>query len=113
MDSERMDITIDRKKDLNELMKNMCSPDSSRFWREIRRSKEENIRFIILCEHGGQYKSIKDVARFWSKYSRVTGRQLMDKMYKAHISYGVEFLFCDKRQTGKRIVELLRGDGKR
>jgi len=113
MDSERMDITIDRKKDLNELMTNMCSPDSSRFWREIRRSKEENIRFIILCEHGGQYKSIKDVARFRSKYSRVTGRQLMDKMYKAHISYGVEFLFCDKRQTGKRIVELLRGDGKR
>ena len=113
MDSERMDITIDRKKNLDELLKNMCSPDSSRFWREIRRSKEEHIHFIILCEHGGQYKSIKDVAKFRSKYSRVTGRQLMDKMYKAHISYGVEFLFCDKRQTGKRIVELLRGNEKR
>ena len=107
MESTRMDITVDRKKDLNELLGNMCSPDSSRFWREIRRAREEHLKFFILCEHGGQYKSIKDVVNFRSRYSKVTGKQLMEKMYKAHISYGVEFLFCDKRNTGKRIVEIL------
>ena len=107
MESTRMDITVDRKKDLNELLGNMCSPDSSRFWKEIRRAREEHLKFFILCEHGGQYKSIKDVVNFRSKYSKVTGKQLMEKMYKAHISYGVEFLFCDKRSTGKRIVEIL------
>lgn len=53
MDSERMDITIDRKQNLGELLKNMCSPDKSRFWREIRRSQKEGIRFLVLCEHGG------------------------------------------------------------
>lgn len=111
MDSEKMDITVDRKQDLGELLKNMCSQDKSRFWREIRRAAKEGIRFIILCEHGGSYKEIKDVARYKDRYSKVTGRELMDRMYKAHIAYGVEFLFCDKRNTGKRIVELLGCDG--
>lgn len=109
MDSERMDITIDRKQNLGELLRNMCSPDKSRFWREIRRSQKEGIKFIILCEHGGQYKCIKDVAAYRDKYSRVSGKELMERMYAAHIAYGVEFLFCDKRSTGKRILELLGG----
>lgn len=107
MDSERMDITIDRKRNLGELLTNLCSKDDSRFWREVRRSKEQKIKMIILCEHGGKIKSIRDVASWKSKYSRVTGKQLMEEIYKVHIAYGVEFLFCDKRSTGKRILELL------
>lgn len=105
--SERMDTTIDRKRNLGELLKNMCSPDKSRFWREIRRSQKEGIRFIILCEHGGRYKTIQDVAGYKDRYSKVSGRELMNRMYAAHIAYGVEFLFCDKRSTGRKIVELL------
>ena len=107
MASEKMDITIDRKKNLGELLKNMCSSDKSRFWREIRRSQKEGIKFIILCEHSGRYKTIKDVAEYKDKYSKVSGRELMNRMYAAHIAYGVEFLFCDKRSTGRKIVELL------
>lgn len=110
MDSERMDITIDRKRNLGELLTNLCSKDDSRFWREVRRSKEQKIKMIVLCEHGGKIKSIRDVASWKSKYSRVTGKQLMEEIYKVHIAYGVEFLFCDKRSTGKRILELLGHD---
>lgn len=109
MESEKMDITIDRKQNLGELLHNMCSQDKNRFWREIRRANEEGIKFIILCEHGGNYKDIKDVAGYKDKYSKVSGRELMNRMYKAQISYGVEFLFCDKRSTGRRIAELLVG----
>lgn len=111
MDSEKMDVTVDRKQDLGELLHNMCSSDKSRFWREIRRSKEEGIKFIILCEHGGQYKTIRDVANYKSQYSRISGRELMERMYAAHIAYGVEFLFCDKRSTGRRIAEILGKGG--
>lgn len=107
MDSERMDITIDRKQDLGELLHNMCSRDKRRFWDEIRRAHEAGIRFIILCEHGGNYKDIKDVAGYRDRHSRVPGRALMDQMYRAQIAYGVEFRFCDKRSTGRRIAELL------
>lgn len=107
MDSEKMDITIDRKQNLGELIHNMCSHDKIRFWDEIRRAHEAGIRFIILCEHGGSYKDIKDVAGYKDKHSKVPGRALMNQMYRAQIAYGVELLFCDKRSTGRRIVELL------
>lgn len=113
MDSDRMTITIDRKKDLVELTRNLCSNDQGRFWREIRRSKAEGIQMIVLCEHGGKIKSIKDVASWKNPYSKVSGRSLMNEIYRVHIAYGVEFLFCDKRSTGRRILELLGYDGRR
>lgn len=113
MDSEKKTITVDRKKDLIELTQNLCSSDQSRFWREIRRSKADGIKMIVLCEHGGKIHSIKDVAAWKNPYSKVSGRSLMNEMYRAHIAYGVEFLFCDKRSTGRRILELLKYDGRR
>lgn len=106
-------ISIDRKRNLAELSKNlMNAKDHSRFWKEVRRAKESGMRLVVLCEHGGGVKSIKDVAKWRDKYSGVSGRALMDEIYRVHISYGVEFLFCDKRTTGRRIVEILTGGAK-
>lgn len=110
LNTENIMVRVERKRSIHELLTNMCSQDKSRFWREIRRSQEEGIKFYILCEHGGQYKSIKDVANYMDKYSRVSGRELMERMYAAHIAYGVEFIFCDKRSTGRKILELLKYD---
>lgn len=99
---------IDTKKNLSELATNLMNrADKARFWREVRRSRETGIKLIILCEHGGKIKTIKDVATWQSKYSPVSGRALMEAIYRCSISYGVEFIFCDKRCTGKKIVELL------
>ena len=101
-------ISVDRKRNLAELSHNLMNPkDHSRFWREIRRSREQGVKLYILCEHGGKIKSIKDVVQWNDKYSGVIGRRLMDEVYRVHISYGVEFLFCSKRSTGRRIIEIL------
>ena len=101
-------IAVDRKQNLDELARNLMNrADHSRFWKEVRRAKEQNIKLIVLCEHGGKIKSIKDVAEWRSKYSPVSGRALMDEIYRVHIAYGVEFIFCDKRCTGQKILELL------
>ena len=101
-------ISIDRKKNLDELAKNLMNKkDHSRFWKEVRRAKENKTKLVILCEHGGKIKDIKSVAQWKSKYSPVNGRQLMEEIYKVHIAYGIDFLFCSKRSTGKRIIELL------
>ena len=107
-------LVVDRKQNLDELARNLMNrSDHARFWKEVRRAKERSTKLIVLCEHGGQIKNIKSVAGWHSKYSPVSGRALMDEIYRVHIAYGVEFLFCDKRSTGKRILELLgEGNGK-
>lgn len=104
-------ISVDRKRNLQELSKNlMNAKDHSRFWKEVRRAREQGIKLYILCEHGGKIKSIQDVSKWHDKYSGVDGRHLMDEIYRVHISYGVEFLFCDKRCTARKIIEILKFD---
>lgn len=107
---EGMDgFAIDRKQNLSELSTNLMNrKDHARFWKEVRRAKEAGMRMVVLCEHGGKIRSVQDVAGWQNPYSGVSGRALMDEIYRVHIAYGVEFLFCDKRSTGKRIVSLLR-----
>lgn len=101
-------IVIDRKQNLDELSRNLLNAkDKSRFWKEVRRAHAAKVKMIVLCEHGGQIKTIPDVASWHSKYSPVSGRSLMERIYDCHIAYGVDFLFCDKRSTGRRILELL------
>lgn len=102
-------ISIDRKQSLDELAANLMTKDHTRFWNEIRRAKENGIKLIVLCEHGGKVKSLPDVAKWNSRYSKIKGVDLMKELYRIHISYGVEILFCSKRSTGKKIVELLGG----
>ena len=101
-------ISVDRKRNLQELSKNlMNAKDHSRFWKEVRRAREQKIKLFVLVEHGGQIKSIEDVANWQDKYSGVNGRSLANEIYRVHIAYGVEFLFCDKRSTARRIIEIL------
>lgn len=112
MDDTNPNLVIDRKQNLDELCGNLFSPDKSRFWREVRRSKKEHLRLIFLVEHGGKIKTLRDVPQWKSRYSRITGYQLYNEICRCHIAYGVEFWFCDKRNTGKRIVEILASRGR-
>lgn len=109
--SENPSIVIDRKQSLSELCTNLGS-DKRRFMNEIRLAKDMGVKLTILCEHGGAIHELKDVANWHNpmleKYPHaITGRELLDRMYRVHIAYGVDFLFCDKRSTGRRIAELL------
>lgn len=102
---------VDRKFSLSELATNLTN-DSGRFMREVRLAKELGIHLIVLCEQGGWIKSIKDVAQWRNPMQgkipyAISGKDLMERIYRVHIAYNVDFLFCDKRSTGKRIVELL------
>lgn len=104
-------VVVDRKKDLSELCTNLGT-DKRRFMDEIRLAKQLGVKLTILCEHGGNIHELRDVANWHNpmleKYpNAITGRELMERMYRVHIAYGVDFLFCDKRSTGRRIAELL------
>lgn len=104
-------VCIDTKKDLQELVQDICQ-QHDRFRNELIRAQEAGIQLVILCEHGGQIKCLEDVY-FWSNPRKKTYPKAMDgwKLFKTlntmKDKYGVRFEFCDKRQTGKRIVEIL------
>ena len=103
-------VSVDRKRTLEELSANLLNPqDKKRFMREVKRAREAGIQLVVLCEHGGKIKSIQDVALWESAYSPVKGRALVNAMHRLAVSYGVRFEFCQKRSTGKRIVEILEG----
>ena len=106
-------ISIDRKASIDELASNLLNrEDKSRFMREVRRAKESGLHLVVLIE-SNKYHQIADLASWKSKYSGISGRSLMDAIYKTHISYGVEFLFCPKISTGRRILEILSMEDKK
>lgn len=102
---------VDRKKDLNELCGNVCQ-QHERFRAELARAQEMGIKITILCEHGGNIRSLEDVY-FWQNPRRKKSPKSMngDRLFKVLSTmkrkYDVDFQFCDKRQTGRKIVEIL------
>lgn len=101
-------ITVDRKQSLEETSRNLMNrSDASRFWREVRRAHKQGIQLVVLIESGRTVRNINEVVRWKSRYSPVTGRRLIDEMIRCEMAYGVVWRFCDKRSTGKRIIEIL------
>jgi len=103
---ENPNVLIDKKYGLLELAQNLCSDDKSRFWNEVRRSHKDKQKLIILVE-SSKIRSLQDVSEWKSKYTRLSGSRLQAEMYRIGISYNIQFEFCSKQSTGKRIVELL------
>lgn len=123
-------LVIDRKKDLLELCGNVTQ-QHERFRDELIRAKEHGIKIVVLCEHGDDIQELEDVI-FWVnprseemewrivnghpmkvyKYPKATrGDQLYKSLCTIKDRYGVEFRFCNKTETGAKIVEILGGEG--
>ena len=114
-------LIVDRKQNLLELCVNVCS-DHERFRAELIRAQEAEIQLVVLVEHGDGIESLEDVM-FWQNPRRfriVNGRKVETKATTGvtlyHIlctmreKYGVQFAFCTKEETGKRIIEILSDD---
>lgn len=121
-------LVIDRKLDLNEICGNVCQ-QHERFRKELIRAKEQGIKVIILIEEPN-IESVVDVW-FWENPRKVSyrwimkdghpwkemckkppiqGKQLYKSLCTLEERYGVQFEFCDKKSTGRKIIELLGGD---
>lgn len=106
-------IVIDRKQNLLEVAYN-CVQDRKRFVREIERCNRAGCRLVVLVEHGGQIRQLTDVIRWKNPRLKesplaVSGDRLFRIMKAMEGFYGIEWQFCDKRVTGKRIIEILEG----
>lgn len=115
-------VAVDRKQNLQELCGNVCQ-EHERFRAEMIRAQEHGIKLIFLCEHGCGIRNLADVA-LW-KNPRALERRMVDGHWRTvhkkvmhgetlckilmtmERKYGVQFLFCDKDETGDRIIDLL------
>lgn len=119
-------LIVDRKQNLSELCCNVTS-DHERFRREMVLAQKNEIQLVFLVEHGKGIGTLEDVI-WWDnprRYKRVrephTGRwtTVETKATEGHVlykilktqerKYGCRFLFCDKEDTGKEIIRILRG----
>ena len=103
-------LIVDRKQNLSEVCSNVCQ-GHERFRRELIRAMENVIQLVILVEHGKWIRTLQDV--IWWKNPRggksLQGDVLYRIMETQERKYGVRWEFCDKRQTGRRIIEILSG----
>lgn len=116
-------LIIDRKQNLTELCSNVCQ-DHVRFRNELLLSQELGVQLVILVEHGKGIRCLEDVI-WWNnprrhKRVQIGGRWQTvetkamegDVLYKILCTqqrkYGVRFLFCDKSETGREIIRILR-----
>lgn len=103
------DISIDTKQNVMELAGNVFQ-DHERFRAECVRAQECGIRLIVLTEEelpGGRLDRWRPPAGLDVKFSPVTLRKAMITMQQ---EYGVRFRFCRKEQTGRTLIDYLKGD---
>ncbi len=104
-------LCIDRKQNLFELCSNIAQ-EEARFCRELQRATDKGIRLIILCEHSSKIVNLQDLRRWrnprakTSKYA-ISGEELYRRICILQKRYDVEFQFCVKGETGKKIISLL------
>ena len=126
-------VCIDTKKDIQELVSDICGKQHERFRNECIRAQEAGIRLIILVENKGgkvgygeiqnpTIKRLEDLHKWKNprlfiflrgkqKYPTATrGITLQKACMTMSSKYGVQFMFCTPEQSAQRIVELLGGD---
>ena len=115
-DYNRPGIVVDRKQNIAELAKNV-TVEHGRFIAELDRAKAANARLVILVEQN-RYKdrdkwiSVKDISdlMLWSNpHTKIRGEKVFRVLSELIYKYNISVIFCDKRVTGKRILEIIYG----
>lgn len=120
MDYSRPHLVVDRKQSIGELAMN-CTRDHERFRAELERAKSVGATLVILVEQN-RYKdrdkwirveTIEDLMLWSSPHTTIRGEKVYRVLRAWMAKYPIRVEFCDKRQTGKRILEILYGNEKK
>lgn len=114
MDWNRPQIVVDRKQNIAELAKN-CTVEHERFRREMEKARKAGAVLVVLVEQNrykdrGEWvevRSIEDLLRWSSPHTMVRGEKVYRVLASWTAKYPLRVEFCDKRQTGRRIAEIL------
>lgn len=121
-------VTVDTKKDIQEIIGNICGKEHGRFKDECIAAQNNGIKLYVLVENNDNVKCINDLEHWenprsrihhWvttppeerrkvAKYPNATkGVTLKKAMRTMQEKYGVEFLFCRPEEAGEQIIKLL------
>lgn len=124
-------VAVDTKKDMQEIMGNICGKSHPRFRDECILAQNNGIKLYVLIENADGVKSVGDVFKWRNprleRYNRIkymqscgkwlnasipitpptSGKTLAKSMLTMQLKYGVEFVFCRPEEAGKKIIELL------
>ena len=111
-------LLIDRKKDILELATNILEDNMAkddgkkRFRNELRRLDQIKGKMYILVEE--KLNCLEDVQKWSSEckkdgspYVKLKGPALYKYLVSYQYKHNIEYIFCDKSQTGRVIAELL------
>lgn len=116
MDWNRPGLVIDRKQNIAELAKNV-TVELKRFTAELDRAKAAGAELVILVEqnkykYNGQWKrveTITDLMLWSSPHTSIQGEKVYRTLNALIYRYNISVQFCDKRHTGRKIIELIYG----
>lgn len=116
MDYNRPGIVVDRKQNIAEVAKN-CTVEHDRFENELKRAKKAGAKLVILVEQNrykdrGNWVHVNDIAdlMLWSgPHTTIRGEKIFRVLSAWCSKYDLEVMFCDKRQTGNKILEIIYG----
>lgn len=129
------DVVCDTKKDIQELIGDICGKQHARFRDEAILAQNNGIKLFILVENKDGIKEVRDLFKWqnprmhrynkilymhrlgkWSniptpKAPPTSGETLAKACLTMNLKYGVEFMFCTPNEAGKRVIELLTQEG--
>ena len=125
------DVSVDTKKDMQELYNNIVGKQHPRFRDECILAQNNGIRLVILIENEDGITDVQSVAKwknprytYWVRINAMHQKgqalnrhipakppansvTLMKALLSMQLKYGVEFQFCKPSETGSRIVDIL------
>lgn len=124
-------VVCDTKKDIQELIGDICGKQHARFRDEAILAQNNGIKLYILVENKDGVKETRDLFKWqnprmhrynkilymhrigkWSnipepKAPPTSGQTLAKACLTMNLKYGVEFEFCAPNEAGKRVIEIL------
>ena len=129
-------VCVDTKYGIEELVTNICGKQHERFRDECILAQNNGVKLIILVENDGGkvgksdavnpvIRKVEDLHKWinprlfimkrenngkWvQKYPSATkGQRLMKACMSMTAKYGVEFQFCSSKESGEKIIEILK-----
>ncbi|MEG1992790.1 MAG: hypothetical protein RR056_05335 [Acetivibrio sp.] len=121
-------ISVDTKRNIQEVIGNICGKSHGRFRDECKRAMHKKVKFYVLIENEDGVKTVNDLYNWenprMSKTKWITtpsgqrrkvlnnkdatsGETLAKAMKTMEERYGVNFLFCTPLECGKKVLDLL------